>query len=76
MANDAKTASEYGRIACEAAKMMKWVDPNIELIVCGSSHRGMSTFASWEAEVLEHTFDHVTFHSHILRNPKMTQLLF
>ena len=57
----AKTASEYGRIACEAAKMMKWVDPNIELIVCGSSHRGMSTFASWEAEVLEHTFDHVEY---------------
>ena len=26
-----KTAVEYGRIACETAKVMKWVDPSIEL---------------------------------------------
>jgi alpha-N-arabinofuranosidase len=56
-----KTATEYGRVACEAAKMMKWVDPSIELVVCGSSHRGMSTFGTWEAEVLDHTFDHVEY---------------
>ena len=28
----AKTAYEYGRTANEAAKMMKWVDPSIELV--------------------------------------------
>jgi len=28
---EAKTATEYGRIAQEAAKMMKWVDPSLEL---------------------------------------------
>ncbi|HSK68616.1 MAG TPA: alpha-L-arabinofuranosidase, partial [Candidatus Limnocylindria bacterium] len=27
-----KTAYEYGRVANEAAKMMKWVDPSIELV--------------------------------------------
>ena len=32
-----KTAAEYGRTACEAGKMMKWVDPSIELVACGSS---------------------------------------
>lgn len=33
----AKSADEYGRLACEAAKMMKATDPTIELVVCGSS---------------------------------------
>ena len=27
-----KTAQEYGRIANEAGKVMKWVDPSIELV--------------------------------------------
>jgi alpha-N-arabinofuranosidase len=55
----AKTAQEYGRIATEAAKMMRWVDPRIELAACGSSGRNLPTFGSWEDTVLEHTFDHV-----------------
>ena len=56
-----KTAQEYGRIATEAAKMMKWIDPSIELAACGSSGRNMPTFGTWEQTVLEHTFDHVEF---------------
>lgn len=56
-----KTAAEYGRIAQEAAKVMKWVDPSIELVACGSSHRAMPTFADWEATVLDYTYDHVDF---------------
>ncbi|MBY0148974.1 alpha-N-arabinofuranosidase [Neobacillus niacini] len=56
-----KTAVEYGRIAAEAAKVMKWVDPTIELVACGSSSRTMPTFADWEATVLDHTYDHVEF---------------
>ncbi len=56
-----KTATEYGRVACETAKLMKWVDPTLELVVCGSSGRGMVTFGAWETEVLEHTFDHVDY---------------
>ena len=39
-----KTAAEYGRAANEAAKLMKWVDPSIELVLCGSSNSGMRTF--------------------------------
>src|SRR6266478_2060414 len=58
---EAKTATEYGRIAHEAAKMMKWVDRTLELAACGSSGRRMPTFGQWEQTVLEHTFDHVEF---------------
>ncbi|MBO5071038.1 MAG: alpha-N-arabinofuranosidase, partial [Roseburia sp.] len=47
-----KTAEEYGRIACEAAKAMRTVDPDIELVACGSSSTEMPTFGSWELEVL------------------------
>lgn len=56
-----KTATEYGRTAKEAAKVMKWVDPPIQLAACGSSHRDMATFGAWEYEVMEHTFDQVDF---------------
>ena len=56
-----KTAGEYGRLASEVAKVMKVVDPDIELVVCGSSHAEMPTFASWEATVLEHTYEHVDY---------------
>jgi alpha-N-arabinofuranosidase len=42
----AKTPAEYGRIAAEAAKLMKWVDPTIDLAACGSSARNMPTFGT------------------------------
>jgi len=57
----ARTAEEYGRVAVETAKMMKWVDPSIELTACGSSGRNMPTFGAWERTVLEHCFDHVEY---------------
>lgn len=56
-----KTAEEYGRIAAETAKLMKWTDPSIELVVCGSSHYNMPTFGTWETTVLEHTYDYVDY---------------
>ena len=55
----AKTAEEYGRVAAEAAKVMRWVDPSIELAACGSSGRNMATYGAWEDAVLQHTFDQV-----------------
>lgn len=57
----AKTAYEYGRLATEAAKVMKWVDPGIELVACGSSNRSMPTFGQWEATVLDLAYDHVDY---------------
>lgn len=56
-----KTADEYGRTALETAKVMKWIDPSIELVACGSSNLTMPTFASWEATVLEHTYSHADY---------------
>lgn len=56
-----KTADEYGRLALETAKVMKQVDPSIELVACGSSNSKMPTFAEWEATVLEHTYEHVDY---------------
>jgi len=62
-----KTAEEYGRIACEAAKVMRMVDDSIELVACGSSYKAIPTFAEWEATVLEHTYDvvdYISLHSY------------
>ena len=56
-----KTATEYGRLATETAKVMKMTDSDIELVLCGSSGIGMQTFGSWEQEVLEHAYDHVDY---------------
>ncbi|TYP70728.1 alpha-N-arabinofuranosidase [Paenibacillus methanolicus] len=57
----AKTAVEYGRIANETAKVMRWVDPTIELVACGSSSLHMPSFPEWEATVLDLTYDNVDF---------------
>ena len=57
----AKTAYEYGRTANEASKLMKWVDPSIETVLCGSSSRGMSTFGDWEATALDIAYDSVDY---------------
>ncbi len=32
-----KTAEEYGRIAAETSRLMKFMDPSIETVACGSS---------------------------------------
>ncbi len=56
-----KTAQEYGRLAQETAKVMRWVDPGVELAACGSSNRAMPTFGHWEHDVLERCFDQVDY---------------
>ena len=56
-----KTAYEYGRLAAETGKAMKLIDPDIELIVCGSSLSSMDTCPQWDMEVLELTYDVVDY---------------
>lgn len=56
-----KTAYEYGRIANEAGKLMKMVDPGIQLVACGSSAYTMPTFGAWEYEVLDQCYDQVDY---------------
>ena len=56
-----KTAEEYGRLAQEAAKAMRFIDDSLELVVCGSSGSLMPTFGAWEQTVLSHAWDEVDY---------------
>ncbi|MET7486334.1 alpha-N-arabinofuranosidase [Streptomyces sp. NPDC005538] len=56
-----KTAEEYGRVAAETARAMRQIDPDLELVACGSSGQSMETFAEWEATVLKETYDLVDY---------------
>jgi alpha-N-arabinofuranosidase len=56
-----RSAEDYGKIASRVAKAMRQMDPDLELVVCGSSNRLMPTFGTWERVVLEHTYDDVDF---------------
>jgi len=54
-------AVDYGKKALEACKIMKWVDPSIELVICGSSNSNMPSYPSYDRIVLEHTYDHADY---------------
>ena len=66
-----KTPDEYGQLARETAKLMRLVDPGVQLAACGSSKHDVPTFGSWEDRVLSHCFDEVDFISlhHYFENP-------
>ncbi len=55
------TADDYGKKALETAKIMRWIDPNIEIVACGSSGAWMPTFPEWDRIVLEYLYDQVDF---------------
>ena len=56
-----KTATEYGRAAAEAGRVMKWVDPSIELVACGSSAHDMPTYGEWEYRMLTECYEQVDY---------------
>jgi alpha-N-arabinofuranosidase len=56
-----QTAAEYARLAAETGRVMRLVDPAIELVACGSSNSQMPTFGSWEATVLAEAYDVVDY---------------
>ncbi len=56
-------AAEYGRKALEAAKMMKWQDPTIQTVLCGSSNDKMPTYPEWDRVSLELAWEKVDYHS-------------
>jgi alpha-L-arabinofuranosidase len=51
-----KNADDYAKFAVETAKMMKWVDPTIRLIACGSVDD-----PAWNKKVLEELVNLVDF---------------
>lgn len=70
-----KTAYEYGRIAYEAAKQMRAVDPDIELVACGSCANDKShpTFPEWDRVVLEQCYekiDYLSLHRYYSYDPE------
>jgi alpha-N-arabinofuranosidase len=56
-------AVAYGKKALEAAKMMKWQDPTIKTILCGSSNDRMETYPEWDRTALEIAWEHMDYHS-------------
>lgn len=54
-------AEDYAKKAKEAAKIMKCVDPAIELAACGSSGAGIATFPEWDRIILETLYEHVDY---------------
>jgi alpha-N-arabinofuranosidase len=56
-----RSAEDYGKLASRVAKAMRQVDPDLELVACGSSNAAMPTFGEWERVVLTHTYDDVDF---------------
>jgi len=56
-----RSADDYGKLAAQTARAMKAFDPNLELVICGSSSSSMPTFAEWERVVLTHAYDAVDY---------------
>ncbi|MGC6769351.1 alpha-N-arabinofuranosidase [Enterococcus sp. LJL51] len=57
----AKSAYEYGRIANEAAKVMKLVDESIETILVGSSTPRLASYPEWDRIALEQAYENVDY---------------
>jgi len=53
------SAMEYGLKAADAARQMRYVDPSLKLIACGSSGPFMPTYLEWDREVLEQCYQYV-----------------
>lgn len=53
------TAAEYGMKAADAARQMRYVDPELKLVACGSSGPLMPTYLEWDREVLEQCYEYV-----------------
>jgi len=53
------TARDYGRKARDAARQIRAIDPETQLIACGSSNNMMPTYLVWDREVLEECYDEV-----------------
>jgi alpha-N-arabinofuranosidase len=69
------TAAEYGMKAADAARQMRYVDPSLTLVACGSSGILMPTYLEWDREVLEHCYEYVdalSLHRYIGNTPEET----
>jgi alpha-N-arabinofuranosidase len=61
-------ADQYAIRAQQAAKLMKDVDPNLELVACGSCAPDLQTYMDWDRTVLEYIgpyADYVSLHRYV-----------
>jgi alpha-N-arabinofuranosidase len=68
-------AREYGRKARDAARQMRVIDNNLQLIACGSSGTFMPQYLIWDREVLEECYDQVdgiSLHAYYGNTPALT----
>ena len=69
-------AREYGRKARDAARQMRVIDGNVQLIACGSSGTNMPQYLIWDREVLEECYDQVdglSLHAYYGNTPTLTR---
>ena len=62
-----KEPHDYAILATQIARAMKQIDGRLQLAVCGSSSRGISTFGEWERVVLRECYefvDYITCHAY------------
>lgn len=59
----AMDADEYAKKANEAAKIMRWTDPNAEFVFCGScaTEPEHKTYGIWDREVLERAYENIDY---------------
>ncbi|MDA3845844.1 MAG: alpha-N-arabinofuranosidase [Vallitaleaceae bacterium] len=72
------SAEDYGKKARETGKILKWVDPDVELVLCGSSGKEMSTFPEWDMTVLDHCYnevDYISLHRYYEYNDSLKDFL-
>ena len=68
-------AQQYAIRAQQAGKMMKDVDPSIELVACGTSSLGLPTYMEWDRVVLEHLgdlADYISLHRYVTNRDENT----
>lgn len=69
------SAEDYTKKALEAAKIMKWVDPNIKLVACGSSYEMLPTYLEWDRTMLNElyeTVDYLSTHNYTMNSGQGT----
>ncbi|MGD2166938.1 MAG: alpha-L-arabinofuranosidase C-terminal domain-containing protein [Gammaproteobacteria bacterium] len=57
-----RSAEDYGKFALEAAKLMRWTDPDIKLVAAGSSNYSPGVdWSEWNGAVVEHLQDYIDY---------------
>ena len=73
-----KKPREYGILAHETSKAMKWIDPTVETVACVSSSPFLNHYPEWDRQVLEEcyeTVDYISLHHYHSAPPDMPEAL-